>query len=308
MKHDFFDYVRSLSVRDDKTLTGRALKTAEEVGELARAVLIYDTSSQPSDTILRSKILDEAVDTVLGALSTAYSLGFTNQEIEEMFLAKTEQWALKQYKTEKIFPVPFELVVSLEIQIDHSTLPDLLLLAEIHNGRFEPDLRTIEDNTKANFDFRTTHCGNNTSAYTELKSLRDMFVREDYKVMRTSIRAVMWHPSAPAIAPSITPNKCRFESELRFISPTLGELDRLQHVVLARYPKASLCTYPLSESRHVVVVHISETETYANLFNAKTENDVQFFRRSGFNLDFQRNYFVVFDTNVTQTIDYLIGL
>ena len=42
MKKDFKEFIKQLSLSDPKTLSQKALKTSEEVGELAKAVLLFE--------------------------------------------------------------------------------------------------------------------------------------------------------------------------------------------------------------------------------------------------------------------------
>lgn len=44
VKRDINNYIKSLSLKDKKTLSQKCLKLTEEVGELAKAILPYDSA------------------------------------------------------------------------------------------------------------------------------------------------------------------------------------------------------------------------------------------------------------------------
>lgn len=116
MKKDILNYIRSLSIKDKKTLSQKALKTCEEVGELAKAVLPFDSAHGTSHRFVdREKILQEIADVFLTNISIAYSLDFTDDEIDEMIYRKSLKWNELQLKEEKAqFPLPFEIHITVD--------------------------------------------------------------------------------------------------------------------------------------------------------------------------------------------------
>ena len=86
------DFIKDLSIKDKKTLSQKGLKLVEEVGELARAILPYDsapgTNHRFSD---REQILEEIVDVYLSNISISHSLGFTDEEVNEMRIKSTKK-------------------------------------------------------------------------------------------------------------------------------------------------------------------------------------------------------------------------
>lgn len=116
MNSTIFEYIRKLSLADSKTLSQKALKTAEEVGELAKVVLPYDNvGSTQHRFVHRDRILEEVVDVMLCARSIAYELGFDDAEIESKTLVKARYWEeLQQRESEVSFPIPFEIHVTVK--------------------------------------------------------------------------------------------------------------------------------------------------------------------------------------------------
>jgi NTP pyrophosphatase (non-canonical NTP hydrolase) len=55
MTKDILAYIRSLSVKDKKTLSQKALKTCEEVGELAKAILPFDSAHGTNHQMEKSR-------------------------------------------------------------------------------------------------------------------------------------------------------------------------------------------------------------------------------------------------------------
>ena len=107
------DYIKDLSIKDKKTLSQKALKLVEEVGELSRVILPYDSAHGTNHRFTdRDAILEELVDVYLTNISISHSLGFTDEEFNDMLVRKTEKWGSLQAKEEEAtFPLPFALQV-----------------------------------------------------------------------------------------------------------------------------------------------------------------------------------------------------
>jgi len=85
--------------KDTKSLTERALKLAEECGELAQAVLRFSgvsgciTESDQGETT--QNILEESVDVLLVVISIMISMGFSESEIDATLMRKCLKWKNK---------------------------------------------------------------------------------------------------------------------------------------------------------------------------------------------------------------------
>jgi NTP pyrophosphatase (non-canonical NTP hydrolase) len=95
----YFEKIKELSTSLD-TLNDieASLKTAEECGELARAVLVYNKAKGNTyREASKLDIVEEAIDTTMCALSVLYKLNVlvTQEEFEAIFQAKLEKWENK---------------------------------------------------------------------------------------------------------------------------------------------------------------------------------------------------------------------
>lgn len=214
------DFIKDLSIKDKKTLSQKGLKLAEEVGELARAILPYDsapgTNHRFSD---REQILEEIVDVYLTNISIAHSLGFTDEEMNDMLNKKSKKWAQLQVKEEAAtFPLPFEIHITVDAEsysIENFGLEEFKSdCVEINVKPIVLDLEMKEGTLK---DVMTSskHFGDNRSAYEEANRIANELTSLGYKVVRKKIETVPWHPAAPTFnTGEPIPNGCYFESHI----------------------------------------------------------------------------------------------
>lgn len=230
------DFIRDLSIKDKKTLSQKTLKLVEEVGELSRVILPFDsapgTNHRFSD---REKILEEVVDVYLSNISIAHSLGFTEEEFNEMLNKKTDKWAKLQLKEDEVtFPLPYEIHVTVDLE--------KLLETNFTLDNFKEDCKSIEvkpivldlemkEGTLKDVMTSSKHFGDNRSAYEEANRIANKLTSFGYKVVRNKIETVPWHPAAPTFKTGEPiPNGCYFESHIGVvISP--DEKEALQEFV-----------------------------------------------------------------------------
>jgi NTP pyrophosphatase (non-canonical NTP hydrolase) len=215
------DYIKDLSIKDKKTLSQKTLKLVEEVGELSRVILPYDSAHGTNHRFTdKDAILEELVDIYLTNISISHSLGFTDEEFNDMLVKKTEKWGSLQAKEEEAtFPLPFEIHVTVEADSFLESISEfkedckeigvkpIVIDLEINDGSIIKDVMTS-----------SKFFGDNRGAYEEseriVKELKDM----GYKVVRNKIESVPWHPAAPVISTGKEiPNGCYFESHIGII-------------------------------------------------------------------------------------------
>jgi len=246
------DFIKALSIKDKKTLSQKALKLVEEVGELARVILPYDSAHGTNHRFIdREAILEEVVDVYLTNISIAHSLGFTDEEFNDMLAKKSEKWSQLQASEEKAeFPLPFEIHISVDasktfnhtlfngdekdilyldyFDIDHFKnacslieVKPIVIDLEINDGSIIKDVMTS-----------SKHFGDNRTAYEESKRICRELALHGYKVVRNKIESVPWHMQAPSVLTTDReiPNGCYFESHIG-ITIRPDEKDRLNDFV-----------------------------------------------------------------------------
>ena len=220
------DYIKDLSIKDKKTLSQKTLKLVEEVGELSRVILPYDSAHGTNHRFTdRDAILEELVDVYLTNISISHSLGFTDEEFNDMLIKKSEKWGSLQSKEEQAtFPLPFEIHVT--IGIDESNSLDKVI--EIENFKsnckeigVKPIVIDLEINDGSILkDVMTSskHFGDNRTAYEESERIIKELKDKGYKVVRNKIETVPWHPAAPVISTGKEiENGCYFEAHIGVI-------------------------------------------------------------------------------------------
>lgn len=230
------EYIKALSIRDKKTLSQKALKTCEEVGELAKAILPFDSAPGTNHRFIdREKILEEISDVYLTNISIAYSLDFTDEEIYDMIQKKAMKWQEIQSKEEKAsFPIPFEIHVTVDLTgvenkksfVDKFKDSCKSICVKPIVIEFQLDNGTLEDVMTS-----SKHFGDNRSAYEESERISNQLKEMGYKVIRKKIETVPWHSAAPIIDGVLPiPNNCYFESHIGVVI-TFDQKEKLQNYV-----------------------------------------------------------------------------
>lgn len=94
MNNELTEKIIKLTGQDQKSLVEKALKTCEEAGELAGAVLSYTGAhGNVYKGKVRDDVLKEAADVIICALSVVIQLGGELKELEEAIEIKAEKWA-----------------------------------------------------------------------------------------------------------------------------------------------------------------------------------------------------------------------
>lgn len=215
MTNELLTYIRALSVADTKTLSQKALKAAEEVGELAKWVLPYDNAFATTHRFVDTdKILEEVADVMLTAMSIAYDLEVPDAELFAMMHKKAQKWEMLQQKSSVGYPLPYEIHVTIllsERDIDRfkdacskiGVKPIVLDLQNRGGARVMGDVMTS-----------SKHIGNNRTAYEEAMRIKDSLDLFGFDVVRTKIETVPWHPAAPTDITQEIPKCCHFETHI----------------------------------------------------------------------------------------------
>ncbi len=219
MNQKLLELIRQLSQSDTKTLSQKALKATEEIGELAKVVLPFEDAFACKHRFVdRLAILEEVADVMLTVMSIAYNLDFEDSDLEEMIKEKSLYWAeLQTRDREAKFPVPYEIHVTVKTD-NVDTFKQTCLEANV-----KPLLLDLQNSTGDSVlqEMMTSsiHIGNNSSAYAEMKRIADYLNTKGIPVIRQKIETVPWHPAAPSEkhASPTMPKDCYFESHLAII-------------------------------------------------------------------------------------------
>lgn len=325
------EYIKNLSIKDKKTLSQKGLKLVEEVGELARVILPYDSAHGTHHRFIdKEAILEEVVDVYLTNISIAHSLGFTDEEFDEMLIRKSQKWSQLQANEEKAeFPLPFEIHVTVDANNitqtklnEFFTYPyDLLTFKSVCDGiGVKPIVIDLEINDGSVIkDVMTSskHFGDNRSAYEESKRICDDLKRHGYKILRNKIESVPWHPSAPVISTGKEiPNGCYFESHIGVIIKP-EEKRELNHFIknlpditmLSGTAKLSQNFFKKSKdgSKFVNMLTYRSNMCGSPKFKLEVEAIKNLLQECGFDFEKVEVEYAVYDTNVTHDAKWILG-
>jgi len=311
------DYIRNLSIQDKKTLSQKALKTCEEVGELAKAILPFDSAPGTNHRFIdRDKILEEIADVYLTNISIAYSLDFTDEEIEDMIQKKSVKWQEIQAKEDNAsFPLPFEIHITVDMgkisnkikfvedfkkECQYLGVKPVVIELQLENG-------TLEDVMTS-----SKHFGDNRSAYEESERIANELIKIGYRVIRRKIETVPWHSAAPMIDGILPiPNGCYFESHIGVVI-TPDEKQELDNFVeglntgiedtgFGGVAKLSQNFFKKSKdgSKFVNMITYRNNLCGYETFKDEVELIKESLTSSGFNYEKVEVEYAIYDTNIT---------
>jgi NTP pyrophosphatase (non-canonical NTP hydrolase) len=198
MNEDLIKYIKNLTKNDKKTLSQKALKTMEEVGELSRVILPFENAAGTVHRFSdKEAILEESVDSILCLLSIAYETGATDEDIEKMMWKKAEKWnSLQVNELANPFPLPFELHVTVELDVFHRVSSFEMICHNLGLKAIILDLYEI-NGTVVSHEAMTGFkmLGNNKQAYDRLVWIDNELTSKGFRVTRTKIETVPWHPA-----------------------------------------------------------------------------------------------------------------
>ncbi len=328
------DFIKNLSIKDKKTLSQKGLKLVEEVGELARVILPYDSAHGTNHRFIdRDAILEEVVDVYLTNISIAHSLGFTDEEFNDMLTKKSEKWSQLQAGEEKAeFPLPFEIHVTVEVDLPIENgevvtnwygsieefkgdckeigVKPIVIDLEINDGSIIKDVMTS-----------SKHFGDNRTAYEESERICSELRSKGYKVVRNKIESVPWHPAAPVISTGKEiPNGCYFEShigvvikpeEKRALNYLVEKLNENNEEMfdLSGTIKLSQNFFKKSKdgSKFVNMLTYRSNMCGSPKFKLEVEGIKHILDERGFDYEKVEVEYAVYDTNVTHDSKWILG-
>jgi hypothetical protein len=307
MKKGLQEFIQTLSKADKKTLTQKALKTTEEVGELAKAVLPFENAAGTLHRFVHKRqILENAVDTILCAYSIAYDLNFSDEEIESMMLEKATKWSGIQAKEGKVkFPLPYEIHIT--VSLKDSTY-DLKKFKEICSEiNVKPIVIELEkDGEKIMDDVMTSSVwfGDNNTALWHSEFLANQLKSLGFSVSRVKIETVPWHPAAPTGSDDM-PDNSYFESHLRIVTTKKRKND-LEDIANEYDAHLSRNFFKkINDDEYIIMMTLRDDDTNYESF----KEDVDYLKKTlvddGFIVDKTEIEFAVFDSNVNHDIKWI---
>lgn len=190
-------FIDDLSRKDKKTLSQKTLKLVEEVGELSKVILPYDSAHGTNHRFVdRDKILEELSDIYLCNMSILKSLEFTCDEFEDMLSQKLKKWSELQSREDDVkFPLPYEIHITVKNEnIDIDKFKN-----DCKDLNVKPIVIDLESSNNIIKDVMTSskHFGDNMSSYKESLRIYKELLNKGYNVIRNKIETVPWHMSAP---------------------------------------------------------------------------------------------------------------
>lgn len=317
LNKELLDYIKHLTKNDKKTLSQKALKATEEIGELAKVVLPYDNAFATTHRFVnRSKIIEEVCDTLLCILSIAYELDATDEEIEQMVNHKTKVWADLQAREGKVkYPIPYEMHITVEFDEDWKGSEKNVLTnfkLNCHKIGVKPILLDLHLKDGAVFkDLMTssTFMGDNRGAFQEMKRISNRLTAFGWKVVREKIETIPWHPAAPSKKhqqPVMPPN-CYFECHFNVITPVsrMDELDKLAKK-LNFHKSRNIWKKITNDVVTTMVTHRRYSSPYEDVRH-DIDNFKKMFEESGFEIEKEIVEFSIYDTKVSHDAEWIKG-
>jgi len=307
MTKEILEYIKILSLSDKKNISQKALKVSEECGELAKVILPYDNADGTTHRfIVKNKILEETIDIMLSAISIAYELGYSNEDINDMMLHKAEKWQSIQAKSEKVnYPIPYEIHVTVKLINNNNSQIQMFknvcgilgvkpIVLDLENGG-EVVMKDVM--TSSN------HIGNNTTAYEECERISNVLLKNGFNVIRSKIETVPWHPAAPTVDGDKMPKNCYFEAHVGCII-NLDEKEILNNIAKNHNAHLSRNFFKkLEDGKNINMITLRYYEgTYNNFMNEleKLKDSLKLN-----NIEYEKviTEFSIYDTKVSH--DYL---
>jgi NTP pyrophosphatase (non-canonical NTP hydrolase) len=330
------DFIKELSIQDKKTLSQKALKTCEEVGELAKAILPFDSAAGTNHRFVdREQILEEIADVYLTNISIAYSLGFSDEEINDMIYRKSLKWSEIQSKeSESPFPLPFEI----HITVDGSEMIDPILFDRkkfdidyfkrvCKDIGVKPIVLDLETNSDIIKDTMTSSkfFGDNRSVYDESQRIVNSLEESGFEVLRTKIETVPWHSKAPKNLKigEIIPDNCYFEShigisifksqkeildkfvEREFNSEMLGDFLNIKIKEFGSL-KLSSNFFKKSEDKFINIITFRSSKVGYTTFKEIVELIKKTMNLGGFDYEKVEIEFCIYDTNLSHDNKWML--
>lgn len=311
MNKNLLDFIRTLSEKDTKSLIGKACKTSEEVGELAKAILPFENAAGTLHRFSdKKKVLDSAADVILCALSIAHDLKFSDEEIEEMLHKKAKKWSEIQTKESGVkYPLPYEIHIT--VQRPTNMLVFKMACEELNVKPLVIDLQKDEEVIMQDVMTSSVHYGDNRSAYDTAMGLRYDLSMKGYCVDRVKIETVPWHPAAPSRDDDkyVMPQDSYFESHLRIKTnndkSNLNFLERTAKKFNAHLSRNFF--KKLNDNEYIIMMTLRSTDKTRERFKEIVDELKHYLTLTGYIVDKVEVEFAVYDTKISHDKAWIDG-
>jgi hypothetical protein len=309
MDQKLLDYIKLLTKADTKSLIGKVAKTAEETGELAKAVLPFENASGTLHRFIEKElILEQCVDVYLCVQSIAYQLGYSDEEFENMTRNKAEKWQKIQVKEEGLeFPIPYEIHVTVELPKNEFQIERFKKVCKsIDVKPIVIDLENDGENIMRDVMTSSHLFGDNASVYVEMQRIEKLLTDANFKVVRSKIETVPWHPAAPSSYGDKMPNDCYFEAHVGCIVSPLDKLklktytdkNDLLHLSRNAFKK-------LEDGKFVNMITFRRYDTHFSVFEGQLNNYLADLDMMGIEYEKVITEFAIYDTKVSHDFLWL---
>jgi NTP pyrophosphatase (non-canonical NTP hydrolase) len=311
MNLNLIKYIKDLTKNDKKSLIEKLGKLTEEVGELAKYILPFEGAYATNHRVVnKKKLLEECADVYLVNQSILYSLGFSDQEFEDMVFKKLEKWNILQIKEDRALTksevMPYEIHITVNVTDgidiekykqdckDIGVKPIILELQNLLSKKVMDDVMTS-----------SKLYGNNGEAFDEMKRISNELKSKGYNIIREKIEASYWHPKAPFAEDQDTkmPDGCYFESHLNVKITYTDEVDKNRKLLKLGQIAKSTNSYlsknifkKISDNEFVVMLTYRDYKLMFEDF----EGHIEFIKKnlifSDFKLEKDVIEFAIFDT------------
>lgn len=307
MNNELLKLIKHLTKNDTKSLSQKALKAAEEVGELAKWTLPYDNAAGTTHRFVsKRKILEEVADVTLVVMSMAFELGFTYEEIEEMMKEKSLKWDELSIKERKVkYPLPYEMHITVKTNDLEKFKNDCSLL------NVKPIILDLQNNSgKTVFhDVMTSsiHIGNNRSAIEDIEDKSSRLRAVGYQVVREKIETVPWHPAAPSNEtknPKM-PENCYFECHFGILvnDERIDELRNLSEFMGCHLSRNIF--KKIDETNYKIMMTYRSYDEVYETFQEHVKCHEGTLKSKGFEIDKTITEFSIYDTKVSHDSEWL---
>lgn len=304
MDQSLLDYIRSLSARDTKTLTQRALKLAEETGELAKVALPFENAPATLHRIVtKHKIAEEAVDNILVSLSILHQLEYEDEDIESLMREKSLKWdniLTREGKLKDPNNIPHEIHITVNCAQDEVDR----FKEACKNLELKPivlDLPLLEGGTMLDVMTSSHFFGTTPDAIGHAHMYAAILGEYEFDAIRVKVETVPWHPAAPQDFSHILNVNCYFESHVGVVMSSDDKLhtaDKLKMIAGNCHARMSRNVFKKYDNGEYIQMVTMRSYSHRHDFELQLDFLLNSLQSNGFKYEKVIQEYSIYDTNV----------